>query len=258
MSATSITIEPAVVPDPNAIPPANAVDTATGGVQIDPNKPAGDQKPDEKLILGKFKDQAALEAAYTELSKKLGGDKPTVQQVQEAVKTAGLDMNALNREFAEKGELSAESLTALAAKGITKTMVDAYVGGLKAQATQQRASLAEVAGGEDGLTNVYEWAKANITPQEIAAYNAVIATGNMDAAKLALHGIVGRFTAATGKEPSLVSGETAPQVSDEPAFESNAQVEQAMRDPRYQTDEAYRQKVARRLAISNVFSVRSH
>lgn len=256
--ATTVTIETPPAVDTSK-PPANATETTNGGVQIDSSKPNGEQKTDEKKILGKFETQADLEKAYTELEKKLGAaptTPPTVDQAKEAVKTAGLDMTTLNKEFAEKGELSAESLKALSDKGITKPMVDAYVAGLQSQATALRASLAEVAGGEQGLKNVYDWAQANMTPAEIESYNKTLALGNTDAAKLALYGIVSRFTQATGKEPSLVDGDVAPSRSGEPAFESSAEVTAAMRDPRYQTDEAYRQKVARRLDKTNVFSIR--
>lgn len=263
MSVAQVTITPTPTPDPSKAPD-NAVVTPNGGVQIDPNKPAGGEKPnEEKLILGKFKDQAALEAAYVELEKKQSTPAPkpdtpppTATQASDAVKNAGLDMAALNREFAEKGELSADSMKALEAKGITKQMVDAYVNGLKSNAAQQRSALAEVAGGDKQLDAVYEWALANMSQAEIAAYNKVVDGGNVDAMKLALSGIVGRFTQATGKEPSLVGGETAPVSDGYPAFESREQVVEAMRDPRYANDPAYRAKVEKRLEKTELFSIR--
>lgn len=268
MSADRIQMSVDAQPDPHAAPPAGAKDTAHG-VSITPPDPNATPAPKDerpKWLPEKFNSGEDLAAAYVAAQKKISEmgqlTKPDASQPTDnaaaaaAVSQAGLDTKALAKELSEKGQLSPESLKALNDKGISKEIADAYVAGLKAQHAQLRSSLAEVAGGEDGLKNVYEWARTNMTQEEIAAYDAVLDTGNMGAAKLALQGIVGRFTAATGKEPATVDGDTVTAAGDAPPFNSNAEVVAAMGDPKYSTDENYRQHVKNRLRKSTSFGVR--
>ena len=96
-----------------------------------------------------------------------------------------------------------------------------------------------------------EWAKANMTPAEIAAYNAAVSSGNADQAKLAALGLSAKFSKAVGSDPQrLLGGQKA---GSDDVFESTAQVTEAMRDPRYAKDPAYRAKVQAKLSRSNIF-----
>lgn len=265
MSATGITIPTEVVADPHATPPANI--TGDGNrVTVDPNKPAGDQQSDEKLILGKFKDQAALESAYTEAQKKItelstkpeAKPTPTAEQAREAVVKAGLDLTAIQKEYTDnQGKLSEATLKTLEEKGITRDTVTTYINGLQAQASQMRSEFAKIAGSDDHLKSVYEWAATNMSPEDVQAYNAVVEGGNISAAKLALQAIVSQYKAAVGTDPNLVNGEHIPGNSGVQAFASTAEVITAMSDPRYQTDSAYRAKVEARMAGTELFSIRA-
>ena len=94
------------------------------------------------------------------------------------------------------------------------------------------------------------WAKANLTAAEINAYNAAVSSGNLDQAKLAVLGLSAKFSKANGSEPRLVQGRTTSASGD--VFESTAQLTEAMRDPRYRNDTAFRAKVQSKLARSNI------
>lgn len=260
MAVSSLQIAPAVAPDPNAKPADNVVETANG-VQIDPTKAAGNKEVDtSKLILGKFKDQSELEKAYTESQQKItelstkpsAADAGAAEQAKALALKAGIDMPALSKEYAEKGALSPETLKSLAEKGVTQAHVDAYIGGLKAQAAQLRSTLSEVAGGDDALKSVYDWAATNMSADEVAAYNATVESGNVLASKLSLAGIVARFTAANGQEPALLKDTAAASAGGVAPFKSNAQITEAMSDPRYKSDPAYRASVAARLDVTDM------
>ena len=67
---------------------------------------------------------------------------------------------------------------------------------------------------------------------------------------MALAGLQARYTASANRVPKLIGGK-APRGPRE-KFESTAQVVQAMNDPLYQSDPAYRKKVSDKLARSNV------
>lgn len=168
-----------------------------------------------------------------------------------AAASAGLDMAALNAEFAKDGALSEASLTALAAKGFDKATVDGYIAGQQALATAfQSEVMAVTPGGAEKYGEMVAWAKASLTPAEIAAYNTAMSTNNKDQAKLAVAGLGARFTASVGSEPNLQGGR--PTAAQGDAFESLAQMKAAMSDPRYKTDRAYRAAVASRLDRSSI------
>jgi hypothetical protein len=90
----------------------------------------------------------------------------------------------------------------------------------------------------------------NMHPTEMEAFNKQI--DNMDATtELAVSGVYARYQQSEGAMPSLMSGDT--NVSIEPRYESLAQVTSAMKDPRYESDPAYRAQVAGRLQNSSLF-----
>jgi len=214
-----------------------------------------------KLILGKFKDQAALETAYVELEKKQSTPvvpaavKPA-ETVLPAVTQAGLDMDALNKEYiANAGKLSDTTLKALEAKGITAPMVEGYIGGLQAQATADRAELQSiVGGGPEDLQTLYEWAQTNLSKDEIAGYNALVSgrTRNIPAAKLVLDSMVNRYNAALGKDPNTpMVGAGAPAgAGGAVPFGDRSEMTTAMSDPRYKTSPAYRASVEARVLVT--------
>ena len=70
--------------------------------------------------------------------------------------------------------------------------------------------------------------------------------GDLETVKLTVAGLHARYANAVGNEPNLISGKAASYSSDK--FESTAQLEEAMNDPRYKKDPAFRAKVEDRLS----------
>jgi len=63
-------------------------------------------------------------------------------------------------------------------------------------------------------------------------------------------GLTQKYQAAEGVDPSLIGGQATNSTGG--TYDSWAQVTSDMRDPRYESDPAYRQTVTSKLARSNV------
>jgi Phage T7 capsid assembly protein len=272
-----------ITPTPGADPsqaPANSTattDPKTGHVKvvITPQADGAQAGARPAWLQDKFKSPEDLAKAYTELEKKLGAPKteaapaapaaapaagtpaatpaiPDAAAAATAAASAGLDMEALTREYAENnGQLKQESLDKLAKIGVPKETVGLFVQGQEALRTQKVAQIEQAAGGKEQMNAALKWASTNLQKAEIDAVNNTFAKGDVAAATLAVQGIVARMTAQLGSSTTPVAGASVPGVAGDVApFADNAQVVAAMRDPRYQTSEAYRRNVYARMAVS--------
>lgn len=166
-------------------------------------------------------------------------------------------------ELQTKGQLSADSYSALQKAGYPKAVVDAYVKGLFADSQQAEAvSQARIAdkqiseittsvGGEKVLGDMLKWATANLSEEDLAAYNKAVGSADVSQVRLAVNGLHHAYS--KGQHPSLLQG-GKPEFGDgvEP-FKSNDEVVEAMQNPKYDRDPAYRAQVAERLRVSDVF-----
>lgn len=155
-------------------------------------------------------------------------------------------LDTFSKEFAEKGALSEDSYKALEANGFTKDIVDTYIAGQVALAQAVEAETYAVVGGKDQYVKMADWATKNLSSAEQQAFDSAL-DGAAEVRKLAVQGLFARYQAAYGKDPSMVRGGTP---SDSVGYQSQAQMVSDMKDPRYQTDPAFRQMVANRLAVS--------
>ena len=212
----------------------------------------------------KFNSVEDLAKSYSELEKKLGESKPeeTPQPKQEEPKTedleiankaaesAGLNVQDLQAEFDNSGELKAESYEALDKAGIPKEYVDQFIAGQLAMRENLVSDVKGVAGGEDSYGEMMEWASNNLSESEKNAYNNAVNNTDVEAIKLAVVGLKARYESANGIEPTLTKGKASP--STEGGFRSWAEVIEAMADARYQKDIAYQDDVKRKIQNSNL------
>lgn len=226
---------------------------------LDKSLQEGQQNQEPPKLAGKFASKEELEKAYLELEKKLGGGKkaeaPPVDpsnvdpnKAEAIAKDAGLDIDQMQQWYAQNGQLSEEHYKALEKSGITKEIVDQYIAGQEAQAEKYRDSIISKVGGQDNFSAMAEWAKVNMSEQEIAAYNKATSSADMTVVENAVLGLAYRYQSAVGKDPKLLGGQTAGSSG----FQSVAQLTEAMKDPRYEKDPAYRKDVQNRLANSNI------
>ena len=77
----------------------------------------------------------------------------------------------------------------------------------------------------------------------------MIGTADMSQINLALRGLYSQYTDAMGNEGETIQGKPA---AAQAAFRSQAELVQAMSDPRYDNDPAYRQDVIDKLDRSDL------
>lgn len=236
-----------------------------GGAEPPPAQAPAPERP--PWLPEKFASPEQLAQAYAELEKKLGqqsaqkpaqapqpAQAPPPSPEQEAqVAQAGLSLDALEAEFFDRGSLSEETYKAAEAKGLSRAFLDGVVAGRVALVHQQAAELMEVVGGKEEWERVASWARANLGPRELRTFNEAVERGSMELAKLAIRGIHARYVAATGRQPNLVGGAATPGAD---GYRSQREAIEAMRDPRYAKDPAYRAEVEARIRVSNPFAAR--
>ena len=274
--------------DPVAIAEAEARDSETLAVGQEM------QKEQEQLLAGKYKNAEDLANAYIELEKKLGEKKPTEEVATPEPETtdqpqfyaedgsvnydsakelygdnlgsifqkAEIDPFKMNEHFAENnGTLTDEMYNQLGEAGLNKTVVDAYLKGVRQEvgieeaAAQPELSESEVsdlkglAGGESGYNDLMKWASENLAKNDIESFDDVLATGNKSAVKFAIKALVGQMEEAEGRDSNIVTGKK-PVAGD--AYRSMAEVVRDMNKPEYETDPAYRADVQRKIERSNL------
>jgi hypothetical protein len=212
---------------------------------------------EQQLLAGKFKDTQALEQAYVELQKKLGN-----QSSEETEETSSQEESSTSLlddlwEQAQANDYSEDTLSQLAKadpNDIAKMYLDYRS---KAEADKPQVgmtaeyadSLRNSVGGEQKYNEMLGWAGQNLTDQEIESYDAVMDQGDPAAAYWAVQALSYRYRDANGVEGDLVQGKP-PGAGN--TFRSQAELVEAMSDPRYDRDPAYRRDLMRRLENSDV------
>ena len=247
--------------------PQEQVDSMVAkGEQIEANN-QGDERPE--WLPEKFKSPEDMANAYQNLEKKMGegqkqeetvsqneqsteeetNEQPSGSDVQQAVENAGVDFNALQEEY-NQGGLSEDAYSKLSDAGFPKNLVDSWIQGQEALANDYQSSVHNIVGGEESYGEMTTWASENLSESEIASYDRAVDSGDLGMVKLAVEGLRSKYQAAEGSDPALIAGQSAP--SSGGTYSSWSEVTTAMRDPRYQSDPAYRQSVTAKLSRSDV------
>jgi hypothetical protein len=220
-----------------------------------------DEVPEEERpewLDEKFDNPEDMAKAYKELQKKMSEPKADKKAAKKSVEepagaevTTGAIESARN-EFSESGELSDSTFDALEAAGLPRAFVEQYINGQEAMSIQQASSIQESIGGAGNYEAMAEWASENMADGDLDAFNAIVEGPSVEQARITVKGMYAQFQAAGGKGPALVQGSTSGDSGVKP-FGSTAQVTEAMRDPRYASDPAYRENVEKRMSVSSIF-----
>ena len=130
-----------------------------------------------------------------------------------------------------------------------RQVVDHYIVNQRTASEANDRTLLASIGGQESFDEVSEWANTNLPATEVDQINNVLAAGNTEQSVLVLQGLKNRYQEATGSDPQLLQGSIAGASALAP-FESNDQVVEAIRDPKYKTDSAYRDRIQKRIAVS--------
>jgi hypothetical protein len=110
------------------------------------------------------------------------------------------------------------------------------------------SAIMTAAGGDQAYNETLAWAADNLSPDEVAAYDNVINSGNKDAIFFAVNSLTQRYKDAVGFEGARVSGKSIR--SSVQGYRSQAELARAISDPRYRNDPGYRLDVQEKLAAS--------
>jgi len=224
-----------------------------------------------ELYAGKFENAEELENAYLELQKKLGSnddddevedtylDEDEVEYDEATVAGIELITDASEEYYANEGQVSEETMQKFQEMS-SSDLVNAYVamhennpdqlGGSSPDLTDaEMNSVYNSAGGEAEYERLTSWASENVPESKLDAFNDIIDRGNATAIQIAVAGLRSEYEAQEGYEGRMLQGRAAAPTS---GFRSQAEVVQAMSDPRYDSDPAYRQDVYDKLERSNV------
>ena len=225
---------------------------------------AGQERPD--WLPEKFKSAEDMAKAYSELEKKMSAPKSeetqtseetpdpetaSATEVADVLNKAGVDFDALQAEYNAEGGLTESAYKKLEDAGFPKSLVDTWIAGQQAMATDMYDSVFGSVGGEENYNQMVEWAADNLPQSDIDAFNKAVDSGDINMINFAVNGLSARYRSEVGTEPRLIQGETSGTSGG--SFQSAAELTAAMRDPRYQSDPAYRKSVADKLRRSNVF-----
>lgn len=218
----------------------------------------------ENLLAGKYKNAQDLESAYLELQKKLGEgsdelEEGEMEEQEEVEIDPATDMlTAASAEFAESGEISQETFDALADMD-SADLLAAYMSLQEGNpAPSQAADLSDAdvnelkasVGGAEAYDQITNWAADALSDAELDAFNATIDNGSLAQIQMIMAGLQARYQAENGYEGRQLQGKLPSSSGD--AFRSQAEVVEAISDPRYDRDPAYRNDVLMRLERSDI------
>jgi len=161
----------------------------------------------------------------------------------------GEEVNALVAQ-ALAGKLSDEDRSLLDKAGIGHHF-DMIVEGYKAKQAANDQEIYSVVGGKESYAELQEWALSNLNEQEINSFNnAVLKSGDIGLAKLAVEGLQARYAKVNGQAPQKVleSGSTSNEGS-RPFSSVDEYINETM-SVKYKTDPEYAAKVEAKRNLS--------
>lgn len=243
----------------------------------------------QAVYADKFQSPEELEKAYLELQQKMGEQsaEPKAEEESETEEEAKpynedgtVDYKQVATDYGEElssvfesnkidpyqmadyfydhdGQLSDDHYKQLEDAGFQRNVVDSYLRGLDETTQPARdlsqeevASIKSTVGGDENYNQMIQWAGENLPNEYVQGFDSLVNSGNVPAIQMAVAGLRGLYEANVGNEGSMVTGKAPTNTGS--VFRSQQEVIQAMNDPRYDKDPAYRQDVYDKLERSNV------
>ena len=180
----------------------------------------------QQLLAGKFDSPQSLEQAYLELQKKLGASRE--EESEDDDDQEEYDDSEEDDDFDEDDSDEPDG-----------------------QLTEDQAEqLYEMVGGEQAYQSMLEWASQSLSKEEIEMYDSVMGDGNANSIFFAVQALANKYFDNVGSEGQLLTGRGAAESN--AVFRSQSELVQAMNDPRYDNDPAYRSDVMAKLENSDL------
>lgn len=257
------TISVDIMPDEPHDPTADQI-AALGRAQ-----PTGDEAEPEgepTLLAGKYKDAAELEKAYLELQKLQGS-----QTKEEPAETGGDGLpfsfdkegaaadvapsklttdqvEAFEKEIIETKTLSEASQQAIRDRGFPQSWIDTHIRGVGAIQENRSNAIVGMFGNRERMESIIQWANNNLPQGELDTITSQANSTEMGTCETAIKGLVARFDSSPmGQEAPLEGMVGGPSIQ---GFKSTREMTEAMGDPKYRVDPAYRAEIHARVAAT--------
>ena len=224
------------------------------------------ERQQERKLAGKYENAQELERAYQELERKLGEKSEPVSEEEEseieteeegsndyepnlldALWEEGTNYSLSEETFEELKNMDPVEVAKLAMEQRNRSQQAPQSRDFTDQDVDQIQGLV---GGEENYNQMLGWAQGNLPSQEIELFDAVMDQGNTLAAYFAVKAMALSYQDSVGKDGQMVTGK-APK-SDGDVFKSQQEMVEAMNDPKYNDDPAYRDAIMEKLKRSDI------
>jgi len=195
-----------------------------------------------------------LAKSYAELERKASQSKPPAGSDPKAdpeptKSSEDLKLEDFDAELNQFGQLSPNSRQRLVDSGIPEAMVDAYVANRQSSKEAAMNDAYEAAGGKEKFEGMRAWVGQELGQDAVKALDNAVNSGDPYTRESVIRGMYARYAEANS-EPTLVEGRGAGGKTGA-SFGSWEEVQEAMKDPKYRRDPAYRAEVERKIARSS-------
>ena len=173
-----------------------------------------------QLLAGNFRTTEDLERAYIELRKEFSSRGAQQEEPAEEEEADG-------EEEEVEEDNSPETLT-----------------------EDQAQQLQNMVGGAQAYNDMLVWAGQNLSKEDCDVFDSVVGKGDPNSCLFAIQALNAKYQEAVGNDGRLLTGQGA--VDKQDVFRSQQEVVQAMSDPRYEKDPAFRNDVYAKLERSNI------
>ena len=224
------------------------------------------ERQQETKLAGKYENAQELEKAYQELERKLGEKSEPVSEDQESENEPDQEVsndyepNLLDALWEEgtNDSLTEETFEELKNMDPVEVAKMAMEQRNRMQGAPQSRDFTDqdvdqiqgLVGGEENYNQMLGWAQGNLPSQEIELFDAVMDQGNTLAAYFAVKAMALSYQDSVGRDGQMVTGK-APR-SDGDVFRSQQEMVEAMSDPKYNDDPAYREAIMEKLSRSDI------
>jgi len=207
---------------------------------------------------GKLVPSSTASATDSAGDKGTGGDTKTdaeraAEKVAQESELGTLDPVALSLERDENdGQLTPETRDKIINEyKIDETTLNTYLAGLNALEEQFVGKVYEITGGEESYQAMLGWMNESLTQEDRDAFNEQLSTQDINKVKVAVDGMNARYKAVVGDNPAnLLRPDNSQDVITGGGYSSKAEWMADMKNPQYNTDPAFREKVIAKLAKS--------
>ena len=163
---------------------------------------------------------------------------------------ANFDWESVTASIDSTNTIDDENYKKLLDFGIPENVLDGYKELLETGVEFAQKRTIDYAGGEDSLNSIFQWAQENLDEKELGSYNEILDSPNWRMAidSLRVASGIGVQEKAGGENPALVEG--LPSTGGA-GFASKAEMIDAMQNPKYKSDPAFRNQVRMKVANSN-------